>query len=136
MFAWLKKHFGRGSKVDQLIRALPNPDEMRDRLESWRDALASSLEKLRSAGNRFEDWSAEESVLLDALRGGADVLDGAGHYFGASGEEKRAALISQLRRTASVIGMVDVAFDTWWNAIGRPVLDDYIARLRSRQGEP
>lgn len=130
MANWFKKYFGRGSKIDRLIRALPNPDEIRDKLEAWRDAVALNLERLRSAGDQLQGWSSNDSVLLDAVRSGADVLDGAGGLLGATGAEKREALTAQLRKTAAVIGIADQAFDAWWEHIGRPVLDLYIAKLR------
>lgn len=124
MFAWFKRTFGKGSRVDRLIRALPNPD----RIAAGIEAKASLF---RDWGDKFAAWDAAESQLVHVLVATADANDWAGSLIdGVVGDDKRQALSVVLRRAASSLGIIDKSFDLAWEKKLRPVLDDYIARLR------
>lgn len=126
MIAWFKRMFGRGSKVDLLIRALPNPDRIRYGLTVW-------AETLREFGDRGQRWEASESTLVEMIRTVADAADWIGPMVGDDiiGDDKRAALIAKLRYAATAMGLADEAFDAFWLTTGRPILDRYIERLRA-----
>ena len=124
MIAWLKKTFGRRSKVDLLIRALPNPKRIRAGALVWAEAT-------KAIGDRAERWEPEDSLILDSLRQLADAADLLGPMVdGVVGADKRAALVSQLRLVATTFGVVDAAFDAFWDTKGAPILEHYIERLR------
>lgn len=125
MIAWFKKWLGRGSKVDLLVRALPNPPRVRAGVLAWAEAT-------KAIGDRAGRWEPEDSLILDSLRQLADAADLLGPMVdGVVGADKRAALVSQLRLVATTFGVVDAAFDAFWDAKGSPVLEQYIARLRA-----
>lgn len=123
MFDWIKRTFGRGSRVDQLIRALPNPD----RLVAGADAWGATI---LAWGDKIEAWEPQESKLIDVIRSTADALDLLGPMLGGRGDEKREALKAALRNAASSAGIADEAYDLAWRQKFRPLLEAYIARLR------
>jgi len=125
MITWLKKWLGRGSKVDLLVRALPNPPRVRAGVLAWAEAT-------KEFGEYVERWEPEDSLLIDSLRQLADAADLLGPMVdGVVGADKRIALVRQLRMVASSFGVVDAAFDAFWDAKGSPILERYIQRLRA-----
>lgn len=126
MIDWIKRKFGRGSKVDMLIRALPNPDTIMRGAKHW-------SELTRDWGDRLTAWEPQESALLDVIRATADAADLLGPMIGNDviGSTKRAAMIAQLRVAAAGVGIADEAFDRFWLYKARPLLDAYITRLRA-----
>lgn len=94
MFAWLKERFGRGSSVDQLIRALPNPGRIIAGADAW---AQTTIEW----GDRIAAWEPQESNLVDVIQATADALDVLGGLMGGKGAEKREALKAALRRAAA-----------------------------------
>lgn len=125
MIAWFKKWLGRGSKVDLLVRALPNPPRVRAGVLAWAEAT-------KEFGEYVERWEPEDSLLIDSLRQLADAADLLGPMVdGVVGADKRIALVRQLRMVASSFGVVDAAFDAFWDAKGSPILERYIQRLRA-----
>lgn len=123
MIEWLKRKFGRGSKVDKLIRAIPNPSEILRRADAW----ASVLHRAGEAGLH---WEPQDSRLLQVVKDGADALDLLGPMVGAEGSEKLAALTRQVRVAAATINMADDLFDAWWLTKGRPILEQYLGARR------
>ena len=123
MFAWFRERFGRGSRVDQLIRALPNPGRIIAGADAW---AQTTIEW----GDRIAAWEPQESNLVDVIQATADALDVLGGLMGGKGAEKREALKAALRRAAAAAGIADAAFDTAWEVKFRPLLESYIARLR------
>lgn len=114
--------FGKGSKIDQLIRRLPNPDRAVAAADHWAALV-------RDWGDRLATWTPQESRLLNIIRDTAntiDLLDNA-----LPGASKRDVLFAQLRAAASAVGMADAAFDVFWTGKARPVLDAYIGRVRA-----
>lgn len=126
MFDWIKRKFGRGSKVDMLVRALPNPSTIMRNAGHWSQLT-------RDWGDRLAAWEPQESALLDVIRATADAADLIGPMIGddVAGADKRAALVAQLRIAAAGVGIADEAFDRFWLYKARPLLDAYIARLRA-----
>lgn len=125
MIAWFKKWFGRGSPIDLLIRALPNPHRVRAGVLAW-------AEVTKEFGDEIERWEPEDSLLLDSLRQLADAADLMGSLVdGVVGADKRIALVRQLRLVAGSFGVVDAAFDAFWDSKGAPILERYIERLRA-----
>lgn len=126
MLDWIKRKFGKGSKADLLIRALPNPDTIMRNAKHW-------SELTRDWGDSLSAWEPQESALLDVIRATADAADLIGPMIGGDviGSTKRAALIAQLRMAAAGVGIADEAFDRFWLYKARPLLDAYIARLRA-----
>lgn len=124
MFAWFRERFGRGSRVDQLIRALPNPGRIIAGADAWAQTLIEW-------GDQIAAWEPQESNLVDVIQATADALDVLGGLIGSKGEEKREALKAALRRAAAVAGIADAAFDSAWEVKFRPLLESYIARLRA-----
>jgi hypothetical protein len=128
MIAWLKKMFGRGSKVDLLVRALPNPPRIRASALAW-------AETLKEFGDLVARWEPEDSVLLDATRQLADAADLFGPMIdGVRGADKLSALVSKLRVVAAGVGMADESFDAFWRTKGRLILETYIEKLRISGG--
>lgn len=125
MFAWFKRTFGKGSRIDALVRALPNPD----RIIAGADAWASTLVEW---GDKIESWDAAESRLVDVIRATADAADWAGPLIGGDiiGDDKRIALSANLRRAAAALGIADSAYDLAWRTKFRPLLESYIEKLR------
>jgi len=123
MIAWFKKHFGRGSKVDKLVRALPNPQDILRRADAW----AAVLHRFGETGLQ---WEPTDSRLLQVVKDGADALDMVGPMVGAVGADKLQALTRQVRLAAQAINIADDLFDAWWVTNGRPVLEDYLERRR------
>lgn len=125
MFAWFKKTFGRGSKVDAMIRALPNLDRVLAGARAWADTT-------RDLGDALAAWEPQEGLLVDVIRTLADAGDLLGPMVdgGATGSEKLAAMTAKMRMAAMAVGMADHAFDSFWLNKGRPLLEAYIARLR------
>ena len=83
MIAWFKKWFGRGSKVDLLVRALPNPPRVRAGVLAWAEAT-------KAIGDRAGRWEPEDSLILDSLRQLADAADLLGPMVdGVVGADKR-----------------------------------------------
>lgn len=123
MFAWFRERFGRGSRVDQLIRALPNPGRIIAGADAWAQTLIEW-------GDRIAAWEPQESELIDVIRSTADALDLLGPMLGGRGDEKREALKAALRNAASSAGIADEAYDLAWRQKFRPLLEAYIARLR------
>ncbi len=125
MIAWLKKMFGRGSKTDLLIRALPNPPRIKASALAWAEAI-------NEAGDAVARWEPQDSVLLDSLRQLADAADLFGPMIdGVVGADKRSALVTQLRVVAASVGVADEAFDAFWLTKGDRILETYIAKLRA-----
>ena len=124
MFDWFKRKFGKGSRVDQLIRALPNPERLVAGADAWGQTVLDW-------GDRIEAWEPQESNLVDVIQATADALDVLGGLMGGKGAEKREALKAALRRAAAAAGIADAAFDTAWEVKFRPLLESYIARLRA-----
>lgn len=123
MFAWFKRTFGKGSRVDQLIRALPNPDRLIAGADAWGATVIDW-------GDRIAAWEPEESKLIDVIRSTADALDLLGPMLGGKGDEKLAALNAALRNAAATAGVIDGAYDLAWRTKFRPLLEAYIVRLR------
>lgn len=124
MIAWFKKWFGRGSRVDLLVRALPNPQRVRAGVLVW-------AEVTKEIGDRAARWEPEDSLLIDSMRQLADAADLLGPMIdGTVGADKRIALVRQLRLVAGSFGVVDAAFDAFWDTKGAPILERYIERLR------
>lgn len=128
MIAWFKKWLGRGSKVDLLVRALPNPPRVRAGALAW-------AQTVKDIGDRAGRWEPEDSLLVDSLRQLADAADLLGPMVdSAVGAEKRIALVQQLRLVATSLGVADAAFDAFWDTKGAPILERYIERLRAPEG--
>lgn len=129
MIEWFKKHFGRRSKVDMLIRALPDPRQLATRTRLW-------AETLRDFGDAAERWEPEESILVGSIKDLADAADLFGPMIddALGGDDKRIALVAKLRYVAVGLGMADDVFDAFWTSKGRPRLDRYIARVRALPG--
>lgn len=125
MIEWLQRKLGRGSKVDKLIRAIPDPSEILRRADAW-------VNVLHRAGEAGFRWDPADSRLLQVVRDGADALDLLGPLVGARGSEKLAVLTRQVRVAAAVIDMTDDVFDTWWVSKGRPILEQYLEACRRR----
>ena len=123
MFDWFKRKFGKGSRVDQLIRALPNPERLVAGADAWGQTVLDW-------GDRIEAWEPQESKLIDVIRSTADALDLLGPMLRGRGDEKREALKAALRNAASSAGIADEAYDLAWRQKFRPLLEAYIARLR------
>lgn len=119
MIEWLKAKLGRGSKVDRLIRALPNPSQILRRTDAWAD----TLHRMGQAGLQ---WEPTDSRLLQVVKDGADALDLLGPMAGATGADKLQALTRQVRVAAAAINMADEVFDAWWVTKGRPILEQYL----------
>ncbi len=127
MIAWLKKTFGRRSRVDLLIRALPNPPRVRAGVLAW-------AEVVKEFGDVIKSWEPEDSLIIDSMRQLADAADLMGPMIdGAVGAEKRIALVGQLRLVAGSFGVADAAFDAFWDSKGAPILERYIERLRAAE---
>lgn len=122
MFDILKAKFGRGSKIDKLIRRLPNPNRALAAADHW-----SAL--VRDWGDRLAAWEPQESRLLTVIRDTANTIDLLDNSL--PGAQKRDALFAQLRMAAATIGIADAAFDKFWAEKARPLLDAYIGRLRA-----
>lgn len=123
MIAWLKRTFGRGSKVDKLVRALPNPATILRRADAW-------AEVLREWGDAGARWEPEDSRLLAIVKDTADALNIIGPIVGADGADKLNALTDQVRLAVATIGYADDVFDAFWASKGRPILEAYLERAR------
>ena len=123
MIEWFKYTFGRGSKVDKLIRAIPNPSTLLRRADAWADVL-------HRFGEAGLHWEPTDSRLLQVVKDGADALDLIAPMAGATGSDKLQALTRQVRLAARGIDMADDLFDAWWTTKGRPVLEGYLERRR------
>lgn len=124
MIEWLKQKFGRGSRTDRMIRALPNPSRILRNADAWTSACIAM-------GDSIKAWEPQESRLLIVIRELADAADVAGVLLGASGNEKHASVSEQVRLGLATIGLADDAFDAFWTNKGRPLLERYL-ELRKR----
>ena len=122
MFNYLKAKFGRGSKIDKLIRRLPNSKRVLAAADRW-------AELTRDWGDRLAAWEPQEARLLTVIRDTANTIDLLDNSL--PGAEKRDALFAQLRMAAAAVGIGDAAFDKFWAQKARPLLDAYIARIRA-----
>lgn len=123
--SWFKRGgvFGRGSKVDALVRALPNAETVMRNTDAW----ALVLMRWGEAGVK---WEPEDSRLIQLIKDSADALNIVGPLLDAEGKEKLAALTAKVRMGAKLVGMFDDAFDAWFAAKGGPLLEDYLAARR------
>lgn len=123
MFDILKAKFGRNSKLDKLIRAIPNPSTIMRRADAWATVL-------QLWGDTGAAWEPQDSRLLSIIKDTADALDVAGGLLGSDGAAKLHAITEQVRLAIATIGMADDAFDLFWARKGRPILEDYLLRSR------
>lgn len=123
MFNFLRLKFGKGSKADQLIRAIPNPSTIMRRADAWATVL-------KLWGDTGAAWEPQDSRLLAIIKDTADALDVAGGLLGSDGASKLHAITEQVRLAIATIGMADDAFDLFWSRKGRPILEDYLLRSR------
>ena len=123
MLNWLKRTFGRGSKVDHLIRALPNPSEILRNADAWARVL-------KDWGDRGAAWEPQDSRLLEVVRQSADALNLVGPFIGAQGTDKLAAITEQVRLAIATVGIADQMFDSFWASKGRPILEAYLSARR------
>ncbi len=124
MFERLAKLFGRGSKADKLIRALPNPSRILANADAW-------AETLRSWGDKGAAWEPQDSRLLEVVKQTADALNVVAPFVGAVGADKLAAITEQVRLAVATVGLADAMFDSWWAGKGRPILESYLSARRA-----
>lgn len=123
MIEWLKSKFGRGSKTDKLIRALPNPSRILRNADAWNRTLIS-------LGDSIETWEPQESRMLSVIKDLADAADVAGMLIGVDGSDKHAGVAEKVRIGLQLINASDDVFDAFWTNKGRPVLETYLALRR------
>lgn len=127
MIDWLKRTFGRGSKADQMIRALPNPERILRNADAWNRTLTA-------LGDALETWEPQESRLIGVIKDLADAADVAGSLLGANGGDKHAGVAEKVRLGLIGLSMADDMFDAFWSTKGRPVLEAYLAMRERMQG--
>lgn len=125
MIEWIRQTFGRGSRADRMIRALPNPSRILRNTDAWTRTLVA-------LGDSIETWEPHESRLLTIIKDLADAADVAGALIGASGDEKHASVSEQVRLGLATVGLADDAFDAFWRNKGRPVLESYLTLRKVR----
>jgi len=123
MFNFLRLKFGKGSRADQLIRAIPNPATILRRLDAWDQVLLEW-------GDAGLAWEPKQSRVLQVIKDTADALDVAGGFVGAEGADKLHAITEQVRLAIATIGAADDTFDAFWANKGRAMLEAYLVRSR------
>jgi len=124
MFNWLKINVGKiNDKIKKLLGALPDIGTVFRRADAW----ASTLKEWGDAGHA---WEAKDSRLLQVVKDGADALNVAAPFIGAKGADKLEALRRHVHLAAVTIGVMDDAFDAFWENKGRPILEAYLARSK------
>lgn len=113
-------NFFRGMKerIRARYRELPSLEEI------WRERKVF-LQVVANIGDDLERWDPEDSWLLEQIVQNARIVEFVATATGL-GSVKAEMVRERVQTAWKVLGRADDAFDTFWNAHGRKLLNDYV----------
>lgn len=118
---------GKRSRVRDLLAELPDPTQILAEANAWHSALTF-------LGNRIKDWEPDDTRVAQFIRENAQLIEFATGAVRGLGGVKAEAVMQAVRAGWRALNKADDAFDTWWSAKGKPLLDDYVTFANEMNG--
>jgi hypothetical protein len=115
------------SRVRDLLAELPDPRQILAEANAWHSALTF-------LGNRIHDWEPEDTRVAQFIRENAQLVEIATGAVRGLGGAKAEAVMQAVRAGWRALDKADDAFDAWWEAKGKPLLDDYVTFANAMNG--